>query len=72
MERRGGSVPPHYKPNAKDGEFLMKFSDFNNLYTNLFTGFTIDSFLQKYEGRVVSERWDDEMPGGICKMKGSS
>ena len=50
----------------------MKFEDFNSLYTNLFTGFTIDAFLQKYEGRVVDQRWDDEMPGGICKMKGSS
>lgn len=36
----GKSFPDAYAPN-NDGEFLMNFSDFNNLYTNLFTGFTV-------------------------------
>jgi hypothetical protein len=49
----------------------MNFSDFNQLYTNLFTGFTVDSFNARYEGRTISEKWDSKLPSGICKMKGA-
>lgn len=49
----------------------MNFDDFNNLYTNLFTGFTVDSFNSKYIGKAISEKWDTKTPSGICKLKGA-
>jgi hypothetical protein len=50
----------------------MNFGDFNNLYTNLFTGFTVESFNARYEGKCIVEKWDEKMPSGICKLKGAT
>ena len=70
-KKRGKNCPDPYAPN-NDGQFLMNFSDFNNLYTNLFTGFTVESFNARYEGKTITEKWDAKMPSGICKLKGAS
>ncbi len=67
-----GKVIPSPYESKDDGEFLMTFPDFNNIYTNLFTGFTVESFNAKYEGRTISERWDLKTPSGICKLKGAA
>jgi hypothetical protein len=67
-KKMGKTFPETYTPND-DGEFLMNFKDFNNLYTNLFTGFTLESFNARYEGLTISERWDAKTPSGICKLK---
>ena len=50
----------------------MNFGDFNDLYTNLFTGFTVETFNARYEGRTIAETWNTKMPSGICKLKGAS
>ncbi len=38
---------PAYKP-GDDGQFLMNFKDWLSLFTNLFTGLTINNYKGKY------------------------
>lgn len=66
--KAGKTKPVPYKP-GDDGEFLMKFEDFNRIYTNLFTGYV---FQREYRGQFISERWDEKYPSGICKLKDAS
>lgn len=39
--RRSPPIP--YAENTEDGQFLMKFEDFNKVYTNLFTGYKLSN-----------------------------
>ncbi len=50
----------------------MTFSDFNKIYTNLFTGLTLENFNSNYEGQKISLKWDKNVPSGICKLKDPS
>jgi hypothetical protein len=38
--------PIPYNIGSEDGEFLMKFEDFNKVYTNLFTGYNLPNRYQ--------------------------
>ena len=45
---------------------MMKFDDFNQIYTNLFTGY---NFTRQYNCQFIKESWNDKCKGGLGGLK---
>ena len=67
--RRNTSEVEKYVRDKNNGEFLMNFTDFSKIFSNLFTGFQLN---KRYICNVIKEKWDAKTPSGICKAKGAT
>lgn len=54
----------------EDGEFFMNFYDFAKIFSNLFTGYSLQG--KDFTCYTFQGKWDKATPSGLCKMKGAT